>query len=102
MKYCTQCGAQNSSTANNCASCGASLKNDTITVGAVCPRCGSSNCQAVTQTDVSGGGYSASNGCCGYILFGPLGLLCGACGSKTKSQNTTYWICPNCNNKFKA
>ena len=63
-----------------------------------CPRCGSGNVQFGTNT--SGGGFSAGKGCCGYIALGPLGLLCGACGSKTKTDE--FWVCQKCGNKFTA
>lgn len=74
-----------------------------------CPRCGSRKLQAVTETDTnvttSGGGYSAGKGCLGWLVFGPLGLLCGACGSKQKTtvqqSNKSYWVCPDCGNKFR-
>ena len=63
-----------------------------------CLRCGSENCQYVSK--VSSKGFSASKGCCGFLLFsGPIGLLCGLCGSgKTTTQ--TYWVCHNCGNRF--
>ena len=62
----------------------------------VCPKCGSENVQFATNT--SGGGYSAGNGCCGYMLLGPLGLLCGAFGSQTETKE--FWVCNNCGHKF--
>lgn len=68
--------------------------------GFSCPHCGSNNCQPMNETKVSGGNYDAGNGCCGYILFGPLGLLCGACGSETKSYTKTYWVCKSCGKRF--
>ena len=74
-----------------------------------CPRCKSRNLQIVTNTEyhsqTSGGGYSAGKGCCGYMALGPLGLLCGACGSKSKttvtSTSTNVWVCRDCGNKFR-
>ena len=62
----------------------------------ICPKCNSENVQFSTKT--SGGGYSASDGCCGYMFLGPLGLLCGACGSETETEE--FWICNNCGQKF--
>ena len=61
-----------------------------------CPKCGSENVQFATST--SGGGFSFGNACCGYILAGPLGILCGACGSSV--QTDEFWICHNCGNRF--
>ena len=52
---------------------------------------------------MSGGGYGVEKGCCGWILFGPLGLLCGLCGTgvKSQTQTKTYWMCRSCGNKFR-
>ena len=69
-----------------------------------CPRCNSGNLQAIVEsnTTTSGGGYSGGKGCLGFLLFGPLGLLCGTCGNKQNvaTTNKTLWICHNCGNKF--
>lgn len=67
-----------------------------------CPRCGNTNLQAVTETHTTGKDFSAGKGICGAILFGPIGVVCGACGGGRKTHSTTYWLCPNCGNKFKA
>mgnify|MGYP006369558999 CR=1 FL=1 len=67
-----------------------------------CPRCGNINLQAVTEVNSSGKDFYASKGCCGYIIFGPIGILCGACGGGKQIRSTTYWLCPYCGNKFKA
>lgn len=61
-----------------------------------CPNCGSENIQFGTNT--SGGGFSLSNSCCGYLVLGPIGLLCGACGSGTTTEE--FWICQCCGHKF--
>lgn len=61
-----------------------------------CPKCGSDNTQYVTNNIQRG--FSGSNACCGYILAGPLGLLCGFCGDSTYTQE--YWICQSCGHKF--
>ncbi len=63
-----------------------------------CPRCGSEHVQYATKT--TGGGFSFLDSCCGYIMLGPLGLLCGACGSGTSTQE--FWICHDCGHKFSA
>ena len=58
--------------------------------GVRCPRCGSTNLQAINE--VNGKGVSALKLClCG--LFG----LCGA----GKPKNQQFWVCQNCGNKFK-
>ncbi|MGN1158137.1 MAG: hypothetical protein ACI4TK_18355 [Agathobacter sp.] len=61
-----------------------------------CPKCGSEHVQFSTKT--SGGGFSVFDSCCGYIIMGPLGLLCGACGSGTTTEE--FWICHECGHKF--
>lgn len=62
----------------------------------VCPKCGSENVQFLTSA--SGGGYKVGKGLCGYMILGPLGFLCGACGSGIKSNE--FWICNKCGYKF--
>ncbi|MBQ7399764.1 MAG: hypothetical protein IJW06_04840 [Clostridia bacterium] len=74
-----------------------------------CPKCKSRNLQVVIgsefHSETTGGGYSAGKGCCGYMALGPLGLLCGACGSKVKTTTTSssnsVWFCRDCGNKFR-
>lgn len=41
-----------------------------------CPKCGS------TQVSADKKGFGGGKGCCGWLFFGPLGILCGFCGSK--------------------
>ena len=71
-----------------------------------CPNCHSTDIIPITETstNVSGGGYGVGKGCCGWILFGPLGLLCGLCGTgvKSQTQTKTYWVCRSCGNKFRS
>lgn len=71
-----------------------------------CPNCHSTDLIPITETktDVSGGGYGVGKGCCGWILLGPLGLLCGLCGTGVKSQSTTItsWVCRSCGHKFRT
>lgn len=74
-----------------------------------CPKCKSNDiqCMVTNETNVTstGGGYGAGKGCLGYLLFGPLGLLCGACGSKrevkTENKQSTIWACKSCGEKFR-
>lgn len=65
-----------------------------------CPRCGSPNCTPIVETSTSGRDFSSGKGCCGWLLLGPIGILCGACGEGKKVNSTTYWMCSNCGNKF--
>ncbi len=65
-----------------------------------CSKCGSENCQIINETTSKGKDFSASKGCCGAILMGPIGLLCGACGKGKQMKNKNYWVCNNCGNKW--
>lgn len=69
-----------------------------------CPQCGNKDLQVTTETNTqtTGSNYSGGKGCLGFLLFGPLGLLCGSCGQgqTTTTTNHTYWICPKCGKKF--
>lgn len=67
-----------------------------------CPDCGSENCQIINEVATAGKDYDAKEGCCGYICFGPIGLLCGACGKGKKTTNTNYWVCNNCGKKWRV
>lgn len=56
---------------------------------AKCPKCGAVTIATVKQ------GYNAGDGCCGVILLGPLGLLCGAVGSNDLSN-----VCQKCGHEW--
>ncbi len=62
-----------------------------------CPKCNSEDIHFVKNT--SGKDFSFGNACCGSIVLGPFGWLCGACGSGKKTEE--FWICKNCGHKFK-
>lgn len=70
----------------------------------VCPNCGSHNCEIQVQQNVTGSGsnYSCCNGALGTICMGPFGLLCGLCGtgSKTTTTHKSMWVCKDCGNQF--
>lgn len=63
-----------------------------------CPKCLSENVQVHYETEKQG--FSGGKGCCGAILFGPLGLLCGLCGKNKIKSEDKYWVCNNCGAKF--
>lgn len=71
-----------------------------------CPKCNSQDVYPIseTETKIKGGGYGIGKGICGWLILGPIGLLCGACGSKPKFDSKTriFWICKNCKNKFRS
>lgn len=67
-----------------------------------CPLCGGTNCTPLVENSTTGKDFSVSKGCCGAVLLGPIGILCGACGKGKQTTSTMYWVCPNCGNKFQA
>ena len=67
-----------------------------------CPKCGSENCQIITEMRTEGTDYSVSKGCCGWLLAGPPGVLCGFCTKGKQTQTEAYWICNSCGKKWKA
>ena len=70
--------------------------------GLHCPRCGNYDIMPVSEVSTQGKDFNASDACCGYLLCGPLGLLCGATGKGKQTTTTTYWMCKGCGNKFQA
>ncbi len=127
MKFCHSCGKPYQEGTAYCEQCGAQLTQATAPEAAVqdvvyaqaqggqgkvhCanPQCRSTALSPVVETSLNttthGKGYSGTQGCLGYLLFGPCGLLCGNCGQSqtttTKSTNRTYWVCQKCGNKFR-
>lgn len=73
---------------------------------AACPFCGEENCQPVQKSiiETRQKNYGWGSGCCGMLLFGPFGLLCGLCGSgsKTKTSSELWWTCPKCGKQHLA
>lgn len=67
-----------------------------------CPVCGSTNCRITVSTETNAKLFSFGKGCCGSLLLGPFGLLCGLCGNKLKTKTNEYWVCNNCGNIFKG
>ena len=71
-----------------------------------CPRCGSKRFHTVQETDSQtiGKNYSAGQGCLGFLLLGPLGLLCGMCGQNQRTVTTHkyFMICDECGHKFES
>ena len=66
-----------------------------------CPKCSSEHCSIINEIYTKGKDFRAANGCLGAILFGPLGILCGACGKGKRIINTHYWVCNQCGYKWK-
>lgn len=74
----------------------------TQATGIHCPRCGSHDMVPVSEVSTQGKDFNAGDACCGWMLCGPIGLLCGARGKGKQTITTTYWMCKGCGNKFKA
>lgn len=69
-------------------------------IGVRCPNCNSGNCHMVYESATDSTPFSFGNACCGHILLGPIGLLCGFCGMGTSVKTTTYYKCDSCGTKF--
>jgi hypothetical protein len=67
-----------------------------------CPKCGSENCQIITDMHTEGKDFSASKGCCGWLLAGPIGVLCGFCTDGKRTYTDSYWVCNSCGKKWKV
>ena len=63
-----------------------------------CPYCKSENAHFYSKTTSTG--PSIWDGCCGAILFGPIGMLCALCGISSETEE--YWMCYSCGKKFQA
>lgn len=66
------------------------------------PRCGSHDILPVSEVSTTGKDFKAGDACCGFLMCGPLGLLCGATGKGKQTTTNTYWMCKGCGNKFQA
>ena len=106
MRKCPSCGNENKDKSFYCYSCGEELQDiEVLYTGKKekqtkdefvrCPNCDSIDVHFVTKQ--MGSDVSPSNACCGYILFGPIGLLCGFATDKTQK---TVRKCLNCNHEF--
>ena len=68
----------------------------------ICPKCQHNTCEVINEIQSNGKDFSAGKGICGALVFGPIGVLCGACGKGREVSSTNYWLCKNCGNKFKV
>lgn len=115
--FCKHCGKQVVEESAFCNGCGGSVKDTNVqnintnnslipkpSDWLYCPKCKSKKLEVTIESTVTttGGGYSASKGCLGGFLLGPLGLLCGSGGKQKKTDTTheTKWLCHDCGNRF--
>jgi len=116
--FCSKCGIKLTEGSVFCSGCGVQINSteqpqhttnsnnsNPIPEDIRCPKCESQNLQVTleTTTTSSGGGYSGAKGCLGFLLLGPLGLLCGSGGKKVSSstEHKNFWICMKCGHKFR-
>lgn len=120
--FCNNCGKELNDREKFCPNCGIAVKEENQSTAKNtniilndntkkirCPNCRGNNLHALAENNdnvtTTGGGYSASKGCLGYLIFGPFGLLCGNCGQSQKTTVTKstkiYWICQDCGHKFR-
>lgn len=94
--FCHKCGTLHTTNDKFCKNCGTSLKNTEQEDDVVrCPKCGSKNVEFVTYQASSN--FDKEDACCGYLLCGPIGLLCGA---KDQTEARTVRKCKKCGEEF--
>lgn len=68
-----------------------------------CPKCGEDHCIIIEESDTEQKGFGFCKGCCGYLLVGPIGWICGLFGmGEGKTTRRSYWVCHRCGNKFRT
>ena len=70
--------------------------------GFCCPRCGGNDFIPISDVSTKGKDFKAGRACCGFLCFGPIGILCGLCGKGSRTTTTTFWLCKKCGNKFQT
>ena len=75
-----------------------------------CPNCGSTNISSIVDTKTRTKGFDGGDACCGYLLFGWPGILCGLCNTgdtttvcntgDTTTETRTTNICNDCGRRF--
>ena len=92
--YCHKCGTSNQKGNEFCEKCGEPLhkaEEDIVR----CPKCGSAQVQFVTKTE--GEAFNSSGACCGWLVCGIPGLICGAQGDQ---RQVVIKKCKKCGHEF--
>ncbi|MDO4283181.1 MAG: hypothetical protein Q4D02_06040 [Clostridia bacterium] len=67
----------------------------------ICPYCKSNNISSIVDTETKTKGFGGGKACCGYLIFGWPGILCGLCNTgETKTKTKTTHVCQDCGKKF--
>lgn len=68
-----------------------------------CPSCGGDSCHIIEESETKQKGFDLCSGLCGYVILGPIGILCGMCGmGEGHTSKRAYWICTQCGRKFRV
>ena len=96
---CNNCETYNPEESKFCSNCGSPLTPEAAQIHVekkvTCPQCGSDDIHFVTIQ--SSQNFDKGDACCGYLLCGPLGLLCGV---KDETETKTVRKCMSCNHEF--
>ena len=96
--FCANCGKSIPDGSKFCPECG-SAQTSSVTPRSsdqiLCPVCGSPSIHFVTTQ--GGQEFKKGDACCGYLICGPLGLLCGV---KDKQPAKTIRKCMKCGFEF--
>lgn len=65
-----------------------------------CPNCGSDSITSIIDKNTTNKNFDGTGACCGILLFGWPGLLCGLCDTGSKTETKTTNICNNCGRRF--
>ena len=65
-----------------------------------CPYCGSNSITSIIDKNTINNNFDSLGACCGILLFGWPGLLCGLCDTGSKTSTKTTNVCNDCGRRF--